>query len=156
MSAPSGTDDKDDSTVSRVHFCPSCRKPLRRIEGKMGPFWGCTGFPQCKTTLYDRDGKPSQDADEHYRCPVCTRPMVKSSKGRGTYWLCTGYKKGCKVRLKDQDGRPEVAYRCRHCGQLLKRRKGKNGMFWGCSSYPDCTETYNDKHGKPDFAIFPA
>ena len=142
------------SEVSKVHFCPSCKKPLRRIDGKMGPFWGCTGFPQCKTTLYDRDGKPSADADEHYRCPVCTRPMVKSSNQRGTFWLCTGYKKGCKVRLRDSNGRPEAAHRCKECGQLLVQRKGKNGLFWGCSAYPDCTETYNDKNGKPDFDFF--
>lgn len=77
--------------------------------------------------------------------------MVKTSNRRGIYWFCTGYKKGCKVRLNDDQGKPEASYRCRHCGQLLVQRKSKKGMFWGCSRYPDCTETYNDKDGKPDF-----
>ncbi|MFM1895999.1 MAG: hypothetical protein RLZZ385_1073 [Pseudomonadota bacterium] len=147
MTAP---DDKD---ISRVHFCPACKKPLRHIVGKMGPFWGCTGFPRCRTMLYDRDGKPSTEADEHYRCPVCTRPMVRTSNKRGDYWYCTGFRKGCKVRLQDDHGRPETAYRCRHCGQLLVRRKGRNGVFWGCSRYPECTATYNDLNGVPDLDI---
>lgn len=33
----------------------------------------------------------------------------------------------------------------------LSRRKGKNGFFWGCTSYPDCKATYPDKRAKPDF-----
>ena len=30
------------------------------------------------------------------------------------------------------------------------QRKGKNGIFWGCSNYPKCRMTCNDKAGKPD------
>ncbi len=32
----------------------------------------------------------------------------------------------------------------------LKRRKGKNGFFWGCSRFPECTASAPDKRGKPD------
>ena len=39
---------------------------------------------------------------------------------------------------------------CPKCGKILLRRQGKNGCFWGCSGYPDCTATYPDKAGKPD------
>ncbi|MBL4821452.1 MAG: topoisomerase DNA-binding C4 zinc finger domain-containing protein [Gammaproteobacteria bacterium] len=140
------------SNVSNVHFCTACKKPLRRIIDNTGPHWRCTGFPECKTTFYDVDGNPSVEADERYRCPVCTRPMVRTSNDRGVYWFCTGYKKGCTVTLPDDDGRPEVAYRCKRCGQLLVKRRGKNGEFWGCRAYPQCTSTYNDKDGMPDFA----
>lgn len=148
--------DETDSIVSNVHFCPTCKKPLRRIVGVKGPFWGCTGYPECKTTRYDVDGHPSDEADEHYRCPVCTRSMIRTRDEMGDYWFCTGYNKGCKVTLRDDGGKPEQAYRCRSCGKLLARRRGKNGMFWGCTQYPDCTTTYNDKDGKPDFDIFTA
>jgi ssDNA-binding Zn-finger/Zn-ribbon topoisomerase 1 len=120
----------------------------------MGPFWGCTGYPTCKTTRYDVDGVPSKEADEHYRCPVCTRSMIRTSDKRGFYWFCTGYNKGCKVTLRDDDGRPETAFRCKSCGQLLIKRRGKKGKFWGCSQYPTCTTTYSDKDGKPNFDIF--
>ena len=42
-----------------------------------------------------------------------------------------------------------VCPRC-HSG-VLTQRKGKNGLFWGCSNYPKCRMTCNDKDGKPDF-----
>ena len=40
---------------------------------------------------------------------------------------------------------------CPACHQgVLLQRKGKNGIFWGCSNYPKCRLTCNDKEGKPD------
>ena len=44
------------------------------------------------------------------------------------------------------------ALKCPTCnkGSLLQR-KGRNGSFWGCSSYPECRATFPDKRGKPDF-----
>lgn len=32
---------------------------------------------------------------------------------------------------------------CPRCGQLMRRRNGKFGEFWGCSGYPDCRYTEN-------------
>jgi len=118
----------------------------------MGPFWGCTGFPDCRTTRNDIDGEPSTQIDEHYRCPVCTRQLVKAENEAGKYWYCCGYNKGCKVTLNDVNGRPEPAYRCRLCGQLLSKRQSKNGVFWGCSQFPKCTSTYPDSNGVPDLS----
>jgi len=137
--------------ISNIHFCPDCKKPLRRVDGKMGPFWSCTGFPQCRTTRDDVDGRPSTEPDADYCCPVCTRRMVRLHDEQGkAFWLCTGASRGCHVALKDDHGRPAHAYRCGSCGHLLVRRHGKHGTFWGCSRYPDCTRTYNDSDGKPD------
>ncbi len=31
--------------------------------------------------------------------------------------------------------------KCPRCGNILKRRNGKYGEFWGCSAYPDCRYT---------------
>ena len=44
-------------------------------------------------------------------------------------------------------------HRCPRCqkGVMLKRR-GKNGEFWGCSNYPRCRMSCDDKNGEPDFA----
>ena len=40
---------------------------------------------------------------------------------------------------------------CPRCHQgVLLQRKGKNGLFWGCSNYPKCRMTCNDREGKPD------
>jgi len=128
--------------------CPRCKLPMRRIVGKMGPFWGCSAYPTCDARLYDIDGKPSETPDERFRCPVCTRPLVKAE---GNYWYCTGYNKGCKVTLADQGGQPVKAWRCPTCGHLLKQRKGKSGLFWGCSQYPLCTASFADQDGQPKF-----
>jgi DNA topoisomerase-3 len=38
---------------------------------------------------------------------------------------------------------------CPQCAKPLRRRKGKNGWFWGCTGYPDCNNTLPDDHGKP-------
>lgn len=32
---------------------------------------------------------------------------------------------------------------CPECGNLLKKREGKFGTFWGCRSYPECKYTRN-------------
>jgi ssDNA-binding Zn-finger/Zn-ribbon topoisomerase 1 len=148
----------------RVVYCPRCRNPMRRIIGKMGPFWGCTTYPACDKKLYDLDGQPSDTPDERYRCPVCTRPLVRAEakasvdtaadesnthSTRGDYWYCTGYNKGCKVTLDDYAGKPADAWRCPRCAHLLKQRRGKNGVFWGCSQYPLCTASFADVDGKP-------
>lgn len=45
----------------------------------------------------------------------------------------------------------ENAVKCPRCGiGVLQKRHGKNGDFWGCSNYPRCRLTCNDKAGKPD------
>lgn len=136
-------------TYERVHPCPTCKKPMRRIDGRMGPFWGCSDFPTCRTTLNEVDGRPSAEINPDYRCPLCTRKLVRADKTKGKYWFCSGYNKGCKVTLDDHEGRPKKAHRCKKCGQLLVKREGKNGAFWGCSSYPVCTASYTDIEGRP-------
>lgn len=40
------------------HPCPQCQKTLYRRQGKKGHWWGCSGFPECKTTFVDDKGKP--------------------------------------------------------------------------------------------------
>ena len=42
-------------------LCPTCQKNLRRIKGKKGFFWGCTGYSNgCKYSCDDKDGKPAK------------------------------------------------------------------------------------------------
>lgn len=38
---------------------------------------------------------------------------------------------------------PSFVKKCPKCGQLLQKRKGRFGMFWGCGGYPDCRYTEN-------------
>jgi DNA topoisomerase-3 len=46
------------------HKCPECDKGLirrkrKRAQGKVSYFWGCSGFPECKKTLFDKAGNPN-------------------------------------------------------------------------------------------------
>lgn len=34
---------------------------------------------------------------------------------------------------------------CYHCGKEMVKREGKNGLFWGCSGYPNCRGTLSIK-----------
>ena len=46
----------------------------------------------------------------------------------------------------------EGTYRCPQCKKgFMVKRNGKNGEFWGCSNYPRCKMSCDDKDGKPDF-----
>ncbi|MCG5495528.1 DNA topoisomerase III [Ectothiorhodospira variabilis] len=60
-----------------------------------------------------------------------------------------------RVQSSAQAGGPGViaqgqpAHPCPACGQALRRRKGKDGFFWGCSAYPQCRQTLPDSRGKP-------
>ena len=44
------------------HPCPDCQKPMYRRQGKKGYWWGCSGYPVCKTTFLDDRGKPKVQA----------------------------------------------------------------------------------------------
>ena len=44
--------------LKNVVLCPNCGKVMIRRKGKKGYFWGCSGYPQCKTTAQDNRGKP--------------------------------------------------------------------------------------------------
>ena len=61
-----------------------------------------------------------------------------------------------KKQLKDVYGIGTEATRATIIDDLIKRKfmktQGKNGLFWGCSNYPKCRLTCDDKDGKPDLA----
>lgn len=40
---------------------------------------------------------------------------------------------------------PEGSFICPRCKSgVMVKRKGRNGEFWGCSNYPNCTMTFNE------------
>ena len=95
------------------HACPSCGKPMRRISSKAGPFWGCTGRPDCSVTLPDDNGKPGQRKTQelsNFACPKCSKPLVhrvKPGKDGYDFWGCSGFKDGCKTSFDDKNGKPD-------------------------------------------------
>lgn len=156
-----------DATGEAV-ICGVCGKPMRQLKGKTGPFWGCSGFPECTNTMADVDGKAVQQEEANRLrtldakgnpvvCPTCQQPMRRISAKGGMFWGCTGYP-SCKTTMDDRKGMavergsaPASSHVCGKCGKALVQRKGSKGKFWGCSGYPECRQTYPDKRGKPVF-----
>ncbi|WCF29559.1 type I DNA topoisomerase, partial [Xylella fastidiosa] len=94
------------------HPCQECGKPLRRIPGKNGHFWGCSGYPDCSVTFPDEGGKPGQKKPvevSNFACGKCGKPLkhlVKKGKGGYDFWGCSGFKEGCKAAYEDKKGKP--------------------------------------------------
>jgi DNA topoisomerase-1 len=126
------------------HLCPECSKPMLQRMGKRGPFLGCSGYPDCKTTMnFDAEGKPVRSAKptEHV-CDKCGKPMVLREGPRGPFLACTGYPKCRNAKDVDAEGNPlqpiETGVTCDKCGSPMAVRRGPRGPFLGCSAYPKC------------------
>lgn len=97
--------------------CPSCGKPMSRRKGANGFFWGCTGYPDCKSTLPDNDGKPGapraaaattgDTAAVKIPCPKCGQPLRRREGPKGPFWGCSAYPT-CKATQPDDNGKPGV------------------------------------------------
>jgi DNA topoisomerase-1 len=53
------------------------------------------------------------------------------------------------TEIKAMGGRVGESYPCPKCGAELRVRKGPKGLFWGCSKFPACKGTAEDREGKP-------
>lgn len=99
------------------HACPACGKAMRRLPSAKGPFWGCSGYPECRTSLPDVNGSPGagepKPSAEIHRCPNCSRALrriVKAAKDdpkkKGwDFWGCTGHPE-CKATFENVNGKP--------------------------------------------------
>ncbi len=95
------------------HECPSCQKALIRRPSKKdkNKFWyGCSGFPECKNTFLEVNGKPSTDkpvASEH-SCKECDSQLIRrpSKQREGQFWYACSAFPDCKKTYQEKDGRP--------------------------------------------------
>jgi len=134
----------DAPKLSEEVKCPVCGKPMLQRFGPRGPFLGCSGYPECKTTMkLTADGKAELTAKPtEYVCEKCGSPMVIREGRRGPFLACTGYPK-CKNALDlDADGKPikpvDTGVSCDKCGSPMIVRRGPRGPFLACSAYPKC------------------
>lgn len=107
----------------QAHACPVCAKPMRSRNGPTGAFWGCSGYPECKTTLPDVDGKPG----ERQARPAAPAPMKQNT---------------APVAGQVEQG---AVLKCRACDRPMRLRQAANGPFYGCSGYPECRNTVSLK-----------
>lgn len=110
------------ASVRPAHPCPDCGAALIRRESKhkKGEFyWACAGYPDCKTTFTDAQGRPGQKKEQaeistEHHCPDCGAGLVqrKSINRRtaqiATFWSCSGFPK-CKAKpIDDVNGKPAL------------------------------------------------
>lgn len=102
--------------------CPVCHKPLRQCTGAKGVFWGCAGYPDCKTTLPDDNGKPGK--------------RLEPGAGRMSANEVNQAAAGRAATPKGQQG--EVCPTCAK-GKLQRRPSRQSDRFFlGCSTFPAC------------------
>ncbi len=94
--------------VETDYDCPVCGKKFYLKRSRFGPFYSCSGYPECKTIMsVGPAGEPVAKAEkvapvvagiepgETRECDKCSKPMVLRMSRRGPFWGCTGYPK-CK------------------------------------------------------------
>jgi DNA topoisomerase-1 len=144
---PAEGEPEREAPVETEHKCPTCGKPMLQRMGRTGPFLGCSGYPDCKTTMnFDAEGKPVLSArpTEHV-CEKCGKPMVIREGRRGPFLACTGYPKCRNAKDVDAQGNPvqpiDLGIQCEKCGAAMTVKRGPRGPFLGCSAYPKCRST---------------
>jgi DNA topoisomerase I len=133
--------------------CPTCGDGELLIKyGRNGSFLGCSAYPECRHTANfsrDTDGKIVVEAKEARQlaepipsdkiCPKCEGPMVMKFSRKGSrFYSCVDYPKCKGTRPFETD----VACPKEDCEGQIVERTGPRGVFWGCSAYPKCRQTF--------------
>jgi DNA topoisomerase-1 len=136
--------------------CPECGKPLVQKFSKVGKFFGCSGYPDCKYIKRNKENKPREaPVPTEHICPNCGKQMVQRMGRRGPFLGCSGYPE-CKTTMNlDDSGTPVLTskpteHACEKCGQPMVLREGRRGPFLACSGYPKCKNAKDvDAEGNP-------
>ncbi len=116
--------------------CPKCGKKMKAVRSNGSEFWGCTGYPDCKTSkpiaAKTKDGK-------EIICSKCGNPMVEKEGQNGPFLACSGWPK-CKRTAPIEVITGQIK-KCKKCGKPMTKREGSKGEFWGCTGYPKCKNT---------------
>ena len=127
-----------------IENCELCGKPMQLKRGRFGPFYGCSGYPECKNIRkISKSGRltaPPQPLDE--KCPVDGAQLVKRWGRFGEFISCSNYPK-CKYIKQETTGvkcpRPGCG------GELVVKKSRRGKVFYGCSNYPKCETVFWDK-----------
>ena len=108
--------------------CPKCQKPMKRIQGKNGIFWSCTGYPDCKTTMNDKDGVPVA-REESAMTAKSSAPVVYWPNFKCTLEVGSSVCGGKMIQRKTKTGK-EYA-QCERCKRSAwVQQNGTLGTYW--------------------------
>jgi len=127
-----------------IEACELCGKPMQLRRGRFGPFYGCSGYPECKNIRkISKSGKltaPPEPIDE--KCPVDGAQLVKRQGRYGEFISCSNYPK-CKYIKRETTGVACPRPGCK--GELIVKRSKRGKVFYSCSEYPRCETVFWDK-----------
>jgi DNA topoisomerase-1 len=127
-----------DALHSQQHIgiCPSCGNNMSVKRSKNGNFIGCDGYPDCKRAYPLPRGALIQTTDT--KCEVCGLPQLKIiRKGNPPSIQCIDPKCTSNVSKTDLGLCPT----CKN-GHIRIMYSKAGRRFAGCSSWPNCTQTY--------------
>jgi DNA topoisomerase-1 len=127
-----------------IEACELCGKQMQMKRGRFGPFYGCSGYPECKNIRkISKSGRitaPPVPIDE--KCPLDNAQLVKRQGRFGEFISCSNYPK-CKY-IKQET----IGVKCTRpgCGGEIVVKKSRRGkVFYGCANYPKCDTVFWDK-----------
>ncbi|MBI4466201.1 MAG: type I DNA topoisomerase [Acidobacteria bacterium] len=138
-----GIDSDDTAPEGATQYCENCSREMVVKRGRYGPFYACTGYPDCKTTkpLAAR-GRAAEPVPLHETCPECGGQLVEKVGRYGLFVACSNFPECRYTRQKT------LGIKCPECGtgELVERRarRGRR-VFYGCSRYPECKFTVGHK-----------
>jgi DNA topoisomerase-1 len=139
MSSKDGADGEEE-----VEACELCGKAMQLKRGRFGPFYGCSGYPECrnirKVSKSGRVTAPPEPIDE--KCPIDGAQLVKRQGRFGEFISCSNYPK-CKYIKRETTGIACPRPGCK--GELIVKRSKRGKTFYGCSEYPKCEKVFWDK-----------
>lgn len=103
--------------------CPTCGSAMRRRSGPKGWFWGCSGYPECKTTMQDKAGKPVEHTPDTAHASSSDKAIARQSSAHASKSV----------------GKPGDECPTCHKGKLMNKTMKDGGKpFIGCSCFPNC------------------
>ncbi|HEY7530307.1 MAG TPA: type I DNA topoisomerase [Gemmatimonadota bacterium] len=121
--------------------CEKCGRPMIIKWTKRGPFLGCSGYPECRST--QPIFAPGEEPDLQGSCPRCGGELVARSGRFGPFVACANapdceYRRSARAEPSVDEPTGES---CPNCGKPMVIRSGRFGRFVACSDYPTCKTT---------------
>jgi DNA topoisomerase I len=123
--------------------CELCGREMALKKGRFGPFYGCTGYPECKNIRKVPKGDekplpPPEPLDEI--CPKDGGQLVKRHGRFGEFISCSNYPK-CDYIKRETTG-----ITCpKDGGEIVVKKSRRGKAFYGCANYPKCDVVFWDR-----------
>ena len=156
-------------------LCPKCGSNMIVKLSRGGKFYSCSKYPDCNgaKTMDGNELEGPKETGE--MCPLCGEKKGKSGGGKlvvrvrrdgtGTFISCSRYPKCKFIKQDEEDIKKKMTdITCPICKKGLSQseilagrtlqgkvigkmmeRKGRFGIFYSCSNYPDCKNAIKAK-----------